>query len=322
MVNYFNNSRNFNHGIMFHHFHDFRNFKKTQGSISKNQFIKIINFIGKKNILNADEFIYKLTNKKLKTKDVCLTFDDGLKCHFKIIFPILKKLKVKAFFFIYTSIFEKKPDLLEVFRYFRTTYYKNIDDFYSDFFKLSLKYNIDYLKIRKTEKKNIFKNQKIFPFYSNNDILFRILRDKYFSKNTYENLMKEMMKSKNFNYKKIVKKLFMSPSQVIKLSKAGHVIGLHSHSHPTKISNLSYKEQKFEYSKNKKILTKLLNKKIISMSHPCGSYNQNTKKILKNLEIKIGFRSNLNMKNRPKKTGWKPLEIAREDHANIINSFK
>ena len=58
-----------------------------------------------------------------------------------------------------------------------------------------------------------------------------------------------MMRSKNFNYKKIVKKLFMSLRQIEKLSSAGHIIGLHSHSHPTKISNLSYEKQKFEYSK-------------------------------------------------------------------------
>ena len=83
---------------MFHHFHNFKNYKKTQGSISKNQFIKIINFIGKKNIVSADEYIYKLNNKKLKPKEVCLTFDDGLKCHFEIVYPILKKLKLKLFF--------------------------------------------------------------------------------------------------------------------------------------------------------------------------------------------------------------------------------
>ena len=153
MINYFNNSRNFNHGIMFHHFHNFKNYKKTQGSISKNQFIKIINFIGKKNIVSADEYIYKLNNKKLKPKEVCLTFDDGLKCHFEIVYPILKKLKIKAFFFIYTSILGKKPDLLEVFRYFRTTQFKSVDDFYSDFFKFSLNYNVDHLKVRKIEKK-------------------------------------------------------------------------------------------------------------------------------------------------------------------------
>ena len=114
----------------------------------------------------------------------------------------------------------------------------------------------------------------------------------------------------------------MSPNQISKLSKAGHIIGLHSHSHPTKITNLSYKEQKLEFLKNKKILIKVIKKKIISMSHPCGSYNQNIKKILKILNIQIGFRSNLKTKHRTSKKNNSPLEIAREDHANIIPNIK
>ena len=164
MKKYFNSSRNFYHGIMFHHFHDEKRYKKTQGSISKNEFIKIINFIGKKNIIDADIFIEKLKNKTLKKNEVCLTFDDGLKCQFHIVNPILKKLKIKAFFFIYTSIFEKKPDLLEVFRYFRTTYFSNIDNFYNYFFNFCSNNNIDLLSILKKEKTEIQKKKKFFHF--------------------------------------------------------------------------------------------------------------------------------------------------------------
>ena len=43
---------------MFHHFHDERIHSKSQGSISKDEFYQIIKFIGKKNILNADDFYY------------------------------------------------------------------------------------------------------------------------------------------------------------------------------------------------------------------------------------------------------------------------
>ena len=105
----------------------------SQGSINANQFEKIIKLVGKDNILNPKDFINKLNNKSLKNH-VCLTFDDGLKSQFDIAYPILKKYNIKAFFFIYSSIFTKKPDLLEIFRYFRTEYYKNIDHFYKEFF--------------------------------------------------------------------------------------------------------------------------------------------------------------------------------------------
>ena len=39
---YFNNSNNYFHGIMFHHFHDGQN-HVSQGSISKDDFVKLIN---------------------------------------------------------------------------------------------------------------------------------------------------------------------------------------------------------------------------------------------------------------------------------------
>ena len=48
---YFNNNNNFYHGIMFHHFHDNGIHTKGQGSISKDDFYEMINFIGRKNIL-------------------------------------------------------------------------------------------------------------------------------------------------------------------------------------------------------------------------------------------------------------------------------
>mgnify|MGYP000017542553 FL=1 len=322
MEKYFTNPRSFYHGIMFHHFHDNRKYNKAQGSISKNEFIKIINLIGKKNIINADIFIKKLKANTLKKNEVCLTFDDGLKCQFDVIHPVLKKLKIKAFFFIYTSIFEKKPDLLEVFRYFRTTYFKKIDDFYKYFFNFCSSKNIDLSSIIKNEKKAILKKKYIFPFYTYNDILFRIIRDKYLKRNQYEKIMINLMKNKNFNYKGTFNKLFLSAKELKELASFGHNIGLHSHTHPTTMSKLPKQKQKFEFTKNNKILTKNIKSKINSMSHPCGSYNLNTKKILNDLDIEIGFRSNMKKSQNSKIINNSKFEIAREDHANILNLIK
>ena len=71
---YFSKKTNFSHGIMFHHFHDLKKHKSGQGSISKKQFIKIINFVGRENILNPDEFIDKYKTKTLKKKSPMFYF--------------------------------------------------------------------------------------------------------------------------------------------------------------------------------------------------------------------------------------------------------
>lgn len=90
--------KKFYHGIMFHHFHDNKKYLKTPGSINKQQFRRILEFIGKKNILSPSEFIKKLKNKTIKKNHLCLTFDDSLKCQYDIALPVLTDLKIKAFF--------------------------------------------------------------------------------------------------------------------------------------------------------------------------------------------------------------------------------
>ena len=119
-------------GIMFHHFHG-NGHIKTQGSIDQKKFIQIIKKIKKKyNLLNADNFYEKCISQKLKKNDVCLTFDDGLKCQYDIAYPILKKMKIKAFFFLYSSAINK-PSNLEIIIYFRFRCFNDINDFYTNF---------------------------------------------------------------------------------------------------------------------------------------------------------------------------------------------
>ena len=51
LIVYFSNKNNFFHGIMFHHFHDDGIYTKGQGSISKDDIYKLINFIDIKNTI-------------------------------------------------------------------------------------------------------------------------------------------------------------------------------------------------------------------------------------------------------------------------------
>ena len=132
---YFNKDNNFFHGIMFHHFHDHKTHLKTQGSIDKDDFYKMIKFIGRNNILNCDVFFDKLKNKNLKKNEVFLTFDDAIKSQFDIALPVLEDLKIKSFFFSQTSTFDKNQNNIEHLRYFRTNYFNKIDDYYNLFLK-------------------------------------------------------------------------------------------------------------------------------------------------------------------------------------------
>ena len=76
---YFNKDNNFYHGIMFHHFHDDGIHTKGQGSIDRDDFYRMIKFIGRNNILDADIFFERFKKNQLKENNVCLTFDDAIK---------------------------------------------------------------------------------------------------------------------------------------------------------------------------------------------------------------------------------------------------
>ena len=320
---YFNNSNNFFHGIMFHHFHDNGIHSKGQGSISIDEFYKIINFIGRNNILDADIFFEKFKNKTLKENELCLTFDDAIKCQIDVALPVLEELKIKSFFFIYTSMFEGKPDNLEVFRYFRMNYFDNVDQFYNSFYKV-LDKDLEDFFINNNEK---IKSTKVkFPHYTIEDIKFRLIRDIFLTKNHYEETMFLMTKEKKFNPKEFYHKLFFDNNDLKKLDNLGHLVGLHSHNHPTLLEKLSYNEQKNEYEKCISTISKILNKSkndIKYMSHPCGSYNNDTLTILGELGIELGFKQIMTIEPEKgmKKINNSFLEIARQDHTEIFKKI-
>ena len=60
------------------------------------------------------------------------------------------------------------------------------------------------------------------------------------------------------------------------------------------------------------------------MAHPCGSYNNDTLKILNELGIELGFKQIMTIESEKgmKKINNSHLEIAREDHTNIIKRMR
>ena len=320
---YFNKQNNFFHGIMFHHFHDNKTYLQGQGSISKEDFVNLINFIGRKNILNANEFFIRFKEKKISEKDVCLTFDDSLKCQYDIAVPILDEFKIKAFFFVHTLFFTGDTDMLEIYRFFRLNFFRTVDEFYEEFFSIISNYKKIELSIFFDKKKKIIDyNKKKYPFYSYNDIKFRLLRDNFLDKAEYDQIMLKMFEEKNFDYKSIITNLYFNKEDLIKLDSNGHVIGLHSHSHPTKMEKLNFEEQFNEYKNNANIISKILHgKKIFSMSHPLSSYNHETAEILQKLGIEIGFRDSMKIDANMSKINNSIYELAREDHANVLRNM-
>jgi peptidoglycan/xylan/chitin deacetylase (PgdA/CDA1 family) len=305
------------HGMMFHHFHDDYKHIAEQGSISQNEFEKILDYYSEHyNLVGADEFFFKVKNNKLLEDDVCVTFDDNLLCQFDVAMPVLNKRNLSAFFFAYTSPLDGKPEKLEIYRHFRHLMYSNIDDFYDDFFdtyeKKKKQIGVDE-SLETSFDENSYLIQ--YSFYSLNDRKFRYYRDAILGPKLYYEIMDLMIDSSEYNIESNSKILWCRKNELKEISDSGHIVGLHSHTHPTRMCELHYDSQMREYEKCKEILEGILNKKVISASYPCGSINDDTEMIMKKLGIEMAFKERM----IPFQSN---LMIPRIDHADILKEMK
>ncbi len=303
------------HGIMFHHFFDGKHYKGP-GAISVEVLSQMIEYLGRDRILNASEWMYRARQGKLKIDDICLTFDDTLLCQYDIALPVLKRYSLTAFWFVNSSVITGEIGMLEVYRKFRCVMFSDVEDFFDKFFL-----TIDNSRYARLVQKALinFKPESYlvdFPFYTAAGRKFRYIRDRVLGPTRYGELMNGMLKDYDIDIKKFSANLWLNKDQLKNLHSMGHIIGLHSHSHPMLMEQLSFNKQKREYQTNFKILYDITGKKPNTMSHPCNSYSRTTLSILKDLGITVGFRANMKLKNPS------GLEFAREDHMNIIRQMK
>jgi peptidoglycan/xylan/chitin deacetylase (PgdA/CDA1 family) len=300
----------FPHGLMFHHFYN-EDHPRGQGAISADDLHRIIDHYGADRIVSPEEWLHLFSRQELRDHHVCLTFDDALRCQIDIALPVLLERKVAAFWFVYSSVFCNKIESLELFRYFRTTKFSCFDEFCDAF--------VSEVKL---ERKLTFSPADVsaylseYPFYSYNDRLFRYLRDRILSKDEYYDVMMRMMGKTDFSLHSIYDLLWMKDADLVGLMKQSHVIGLHSYTHPIRIAELPEVEQRIEYKLNRAHIISATDNTPKSMSHPCNSYDERTLAILSDLEIDIGFCSNMSGG-----AAQSHLEFPREDHANIMASL-
>ena len=303
-------------GIMFHHFHG-KNHPVGQGSISANDLDQMIAWLRKDyEILNIEEFFQKALVGKLTTKETCLTLDDSLLCQYEIAVPVIESHGLTALFNVYSSAFSGKPDPLEVYRYFRSVSYKNFDDFFDDFFiTIKEEFSSDHVKgmLRFSREREIYDG---FPFYTENDKVFRFFRDKILGPSNYNQIMIDLMNKKKFDTSVVPTKVFMTVPQLEQLNRKGHTLGLHSDTHPTQIQSLSKEAQVREYTINYDFLKNITGTGARIVAHPCGNYSETTLEILHQLEVSVGFRSSLNVPYAKSL-----LEIPRKDHSNILKNM-
>jgi len=299
------------HGIMFHHFHGDQH-PVGQGSLSADQLATMIDFLGRDRILPAAEWRRRALSGALGEGDLCLTFDDNLRCQYDIACPVLEDYGITAFWFVYTSVLEGKLERLELYRHFRTVYFESVGAFYDAFYRAA---NGAGYEVEISSELRTFEASRYlvaYPFYTVADKQFRYVRDDVLGTGRYHKVMDGMMAAKGVDIELLARNLWMDEVMLRQLHDEGHLIGLHSHTHPTRMAELPYEEQEREYRANQACLARWLGTSPDTMSHPCNSYNDDTLRALRSLGVKLGFRSNTAQK------ASSSLEYPREDHTNVL----
>jgi len=301
------------HGLMFHHFHG-KGHPHGQGALSACEFDSILHHVGLDRIVDAKTWQERALVGAL-SNECCITFDDGLRCQYDVALPVLRKLGLTAFWFVYSLPLERQLDRMELYRYFRTVSFDTVESFYDEF-ELAI-FSSRHAQCVRVGLESFAPETYLaqFEFYTPRDRWFRYVRDKILDESRYFDIMDNMIEAAGFNTEKLIDTLWLGSSEIKSLDETAHVIGLHSHTHPTNLTALSRAAQVTEYKTNRAALTALLGSPPIAMAHPCNSYDTGVLDLLAGLGVRIGFRSNMET------TSGTELEYPREDSANLISEL-
>jgi peptidoglycan/xylan/chitin deacetylase (PgdA/CDA1 family) len=191
-----------------------------------------------------------------KRINAILSFDDGLKEHYTIAYPLLKKHHMRGIFFIPTDI---QNNILQVHKIW-----------------LLLDQHLEKELINELGiSKEPYLDKK---WYIGESI--KVANLKYYLDSHPDVLNKSFSK---YVDKKDANDFYMNFDEVQEMSDNGMLIGGHTHTHPL-LSSLSYDEQEKEIEKSTGILRTI--QEPLWFSYPFADYNQDTVELIK----KYGYR--------------------------------
>jgi len=250
--------------------------------ITPNKLEEDIEFFKSKTRISTPDAIFSF-NKNYSENDflkpsVILTFDDGLKDHFKFVLPILLKNKIQASFFVPTGIFEKKVLQVQKIQFIlaNTT---NKSKILNDLNCYSREHKLDEIS-----------NDSI-PNHRYDDFNTRKIKWTLQRGFTFEHRTKliDLLFSKyvTSDEESFGSDIYMSIEEVQELKNTGMNIGLHSHNH-FHLTDLSDDVLHAEILKSKIFFEK---KGIFcqSFSYPFGDRDNRIEKIIENTGLTKAF---------------------------------
>lgn len=259
----------------------------------------IAHFKKRYKIISIDEAVFMVENNKSFNNHLVITFDDGFKELYEIVFPILKEDNIPACTYLISNCVDNN-DLM---------WRNKLEHIINTTSSQKLKIGVEKL-VENFDLPEVKKNETIMQWSFNSW--------KMSEKENYVNfLWEELIELKLEDFLKN-NKPYLSSSQIIEMSNNGWIFGNHTKSHPI-LSRLNSHELYSEIVDTKEELEKKLKIPIVHFSYPFGNKpNQKTFDLLikenqKSFKSICGTRNQLNNFKNPLTWERDRLEIPNKE---------
>ena len=272
--------------IMYHYIQEYNDDSPYFSFLNVKDFEKqLLYFKEKYNFIEKDDFLNSIKSGE-PVNGVLLTFDDGLKCHYNYVLPILIKYKLFGIFYIPTNIFNNDK-LINVHRIHHLIGSNHIDQL-TDYLLTIVSKNFINPKYVKKYGNKIYENQKLSEKVEN----FKLILNYYIKSEHRDNVIDLLMYNFCEDEVLLKKGYYLSKQNIKALDNAGMIIGSHSVNHPV-LSKLNFNDQKYQITSSFYEIEKILGRnKIRTFCYPYGglrSFNSTTEKLLDEHSVLFSF---------------------------------
>ena len=248
-----------------------------------------------------------LNNLNINNKNYCIiTFDDGLSCHYNIVFQLMKEHAFSAAFFV-SGLNVKNSTVTQVhkFQYIRSHMDLAEISYRLDKFLLNNEIKIPKEKISAKEIRKRYR-------YDNFDMAKIKYIINYFLPQYDRDIFINMLFNELIDDEKsFVNNWYLTNNQIKEMQSTFSCIGSHAFSH-NPLAKMSEKDLLYELKESKKILEKLTLKKITAVSYPLGNLGAVGKREGEKAK-EVGYKFGFTMEREWNNSLKHPLMLARID---------
>jgi peptidoglycan/xylan/chitin deacetylase (PgdA/CDA1 family) len=288
--------------VMYHYVRPFDVNLPSLKSLHFDDFQKQIDyFLKTEGIVSKDDFINSLkTGEPLN--GVVLTFDDGLKCHYKFVYKELKKRNLWGIFYVPTKVYTSNK-ILDVHRIHILLACVSSKSLYE-----SLLLIVKEHMLSDSSKVAFEQLTYVKQINDKHTVLVKKILNYFISYEYREQVIDQLMEQYISNEIHNVENFYITKNEMLEMNNNGMTIGSHTLSHPV-LSKLTNEEQYLEISESFQFLENICKTlKPKTFCYPYGgfhSFNDNTELILCNENVDFSFNvehrdiENSDLINRP-----------------------